>query len=136
MTRYYHIIIFALLGALFLCVLVGRFNIQYFILGAIIAGAGAYIINKDMIIKPSGRKIALYIRHLICLIGDIFISAIVSISNLIKNNKTNIKLITVDDEISSVVIANIITLTPGTVTIDKWGNTLTVLELNDSEEDI
>lgn len=65
---------------------------------------------------------------------DIYISAFSVIKDILFKNKSNIKIIDVNldtkSEFSQTLIANSITLTPGTITVEKNGSNLKVLCLN------
>lgn len=72
--------------------------------------------------------------NVIKLIFDIYISAFYVIKDILFKNKSDIKIIDIDlstkSEFHQTLIANSITLTPGTITVEKKGSHLRVLCLN------
>lgn len=69
--------------------------------------------------------------HFLKLIFDIYISAFYMIKRILFERKSNVELTSIKvkstNEFYLTAIANSITLTPGTITIEKKGSDLTVL---------
>jgi len=79
-----------------------------------------------------GIKIHKMIAYMIVLIFEIFKSALVYIYNLVAHHYQPVvfeMVLDVEDPVSVGIIANSITLTPGTITIDATDNKITVLTL-------
>lgn len=78
------------------------------------------------------------LNYFIQLIFNIYISAFHIIKSILFESKSNIAIVStktdVKNEMYQTAIANSITLTPGTITLDKKGNTLTVLCFNPESE--
>lgn len=77
-------------------------------------------------------------RYGIRLVVEIFLAGIAVIPTIIKGD-ADVEIVRVEtrlkDELLIDILANSITLTPGTVTVDKIGNQLLVLNLNALEPD-
>jgi multisubunit Na+/H+ antiporter MnhE subunit len=78
------------------------------------------------------------IKYTILLVYEIYLAGIDVIPNIL-TGKADVQIITcqteLKDELSIDILANSITLTPGTVTVEKKGQTLQVLALNAPAED-
>ena len=78
------------------------------------------------------------LRYGIRLVVEIFLAGIAVIPTIIKGD-ADVEIVRVEtrlkDELLIDILANSITLTPGTVTVDKIGNQLLVLNLNALEPD-
>jgi len=87
-------------------------------------------------------KVGRFILYLIRLIGEIFVSSFSYLARIIKKDSIPIIVeveLVVEDPLLIAIIANSITLTPGTITVDIDENKLTVISLKDiksSEESI
>lgn len=77
-------------------------------------------------------------RYGVRLIIEIYVAGIAVIPTIIKGD-ANVEIVRVEtkleDELLIDILANSITLTPGTVSVDKMGNQLLVLNLNALEPD-
>lgn len=80
----------------------------------------------------------LMLKYLLYLLMQIYVSGILSIIRMLQG-KTNVGIISfkteLENELYVCLLANAITLTPGTVTLDKSGQWLKVLCLHYSDEE-
>jgi multicomponent Na+:H+ antiporter subunit E len=118
-------------------ILFGKFSIGM-ILSGIIVGVFCLWTTEKFLIGSSYYhhypiNIFLLVTYSLHLIIEIYASGFETIKLIITGN-INPKVVVIttelDDDYSISILANSITLTPGTVTIDKNGNELTVLWLN------
>lgn len=127
--------IFAVVGAVFLCVMYERISPLIILVGMIIGGGGAYVINRGAGSDIKLSKLYNYTIHLIKLIGNIFVSAIRAIGKLGRRCKSEINVKVNDTNVSAVTLANSITLTPESVALDMEGDSLTILMLKEDNND-
>lgn len=125
-----------IVSSLFWCLLNESFSLATVIQGIVIALVTVFTVhylfwNKKYI---SYRiNIISLIKYILLLFINIYVSAIKVCYIILKYNDrpTVIKIKTkVKDDWLRCLVSNAITLTPGTVTLDKTDNTLTVLWLN------
>ena len=78
------------------------------------------------------------IRYSVCLISQIYQSGIAALPRIIRG-RSRVQLVEydtgLDNELAICLVANAITLTPGTVTVDKEGCVLKVLSFGDTPGD-
>ena len=104
--------------------------------GHIISIICVYICGKllrfDKISNINYWRLFLYVFYLI---GQIYIAGIAAIKLIIKGAKTDIVVIhtEIDNDFLKVLLANSITLTPGTLTLELKDDRLTVLWLRDKK---
>ena len=122
-------------------VLMETFDIKNALLGAVI-GTTALIFTDNLLLMKSYQKsynmnLSTLIRYIGFLIFQIYLSGLSSIRQII-TGKTNVKIIdyktSLNNELMICLLSNSITLTPGTVVIDKKGNVLKILCLNYPKE--
>lgn len=129
MKRLYYLLIFSFIGTLFFCVLTEKFYIVNCIIGFFAGGAGAFIFNRNVTLKLCIKKPFFYFKKIAILVFDIFKSSIIIIKNSFKKHTCNFSEVIADKNISTVITANCITLTPGTVAIEKDKDVIKVLNL-------
>lgn len=129
MKKYYYIVVFASLSSIFFAILMQSFNLINIITGFIIGAVGSIIINKGMIISPSIKKTLVYMLHFFKLIIDILKSTLEVIPKAFLKSNVKKEIQPANEKISAVIQANSITLTPGTITIDKTDKYIYVLKL-------
>lgn len=125
-----------IVSIIFWCLLNESFNLTTVIQGIIIALVtvfSVYYLFRDK--KYISYKINIFslIKYILVLFINIYLSAIKVCYIILRHNDhpSVIKIKTkVKDDWLRCLVSNAITLTPGTVTIDKTDNTLTVLWLN------
>lgn len=122
------------------------FTLDTSIFGIAIGAAASFLIavfsynrilekNKIKLHRP---RIILMIRYSIRLIYEIYRASFLQILRIVKqdNHSVIVKIkLDVSDPLIITLIANSITLTPGTITIDVKGRTLYVLSIKDDGED-
>ncbi|MBN2258930.1 MAG: Na+/H+ antiporter subunit E [Clostridiales bacterium] len=104
------------------------------VIGLIFSSVVSYfsfkLLQKRKIVLPS---INIVIKYIVVLIYEIFISSFYHILRIISNNEENIVVFELDfekrDTLELVMIANFITLTPGTVSIKISNNTIKVVTI-------
>lgn len=128
MKRLLYLIIFSLYGAVFYSVLNESFSLINLLTGFVTGGLGALIINKGDIINPSFYAIFKYLRLLFKLITGVYISSVKVIIGFFKKQSVCVISVEAEEGVSAVAQANCITLTPGTVTVEKTGKTLKVIK--------
>ncbi|WKY48851.1 Na+/H+ antiporter subunit E [Eubacteriaceae bacterium ES3] len=112
----------------------GKFNFLLLVSGIIISILALYFTNKVLLGKSYSEYYHLPLipifQYLIYLIFQIFKSGFTSIPKVLKGN-CRVKIVdyhtSLDSNLAISLLANAITLTPGTVTIDKNGNCLSIL---------
>lgn len=138
MKKYINHIIQILLFTLVWCVLNESFDLIYFISGVTISWLTILFVNSFLL---EGSYVLIYminpivmVRYIIRLIFQIYKSGINSFFKIIRGND-QVKIHTyhtkIKNEIKIGLLANAITSTPGTVTIDKEGQELKILSLGE-----
>jgi multicomponent Na+:H+ antiporter subunit E len=92
----------------------------------------SYVLYDDQGFRLKTFSILMFFRYLVVLIKEIFLSSIAYIKTVLSGDGVPVVFsmtLDVDDDIKVAVIANSITLTPGTVTLDVVGKTITVLAI-------
>ena len=134
MKKIYYIIIFASIGSLFFAILMQKFTLMNFLLGFFIGGIGSVIIINGMNISLTPKKQAAYLKFYLKLIASIYISTFKAIKLAWSKPNVKIESYELDNHLSPIVEANAITLTPGTITIEKNEDSLVVLHLKQKDE--
>lgn len=127
MKRFFYLLLFSVYGSLFYCALKENFSLINITIGFITGCFGAYI-NRRGFINPSFFAFFKYFLLFINLAVNIYVSAVKVIIGFFKKQSFEIKTVKADENISAVTQANFITLTPGTVTVERHDNTLSVLQ--------
>lgn len=137
MKRHNFIMFITLLIFLTWCILNESFSVNYMFVGLvssliILIVAERYIADSKMpnISLPYFIGILKYVTRVIFVL---YKSAFEIIKAILKRNfKVNIVTVTLptDDEFVNALVCNTITLSPGTITIDKTGNKAQILTLN------
>ncbi len=107
--------------------------------GGVAVGAFVTLLSKGILYNENGYwykpiRVGRLIVYLLRLIGEIFKSSVSYIARIIKKDSIPIVVqveLRVDDPLVISIIANSITLTPGTITVDVDENKLTVISLKD-----
>ncbi|MFO7637375.1 MAG: Na+/H+ antiporter subunit E [Clostridia bacterium] len=124
----------SLLGSLIWCILHEELSIGSVLVG-LMAGFLAVVFADGFLMRKEHKRVYsmnpfVFVGFSFHAIFSIFKAGILVIP-LIITGKTNVGIIRirtdVDKGLTTSLIANAITLTPGTVTIDKWDNELLVL---------
>ena len=97
------------------------------------------LLSKGILYNENGYwykpiRVGRLIVYLLRLIGEIFKSSVSYIARIIKKDSIPVVVeveLRVDDPLVIAIIANSITLTPGTITVDVNKNKLTVISLKD-----
>lgn len=142
MKKLLYYIEFGILGMIVWCILYESFTWQIVVIGLILGVLAAFFANSFLVAHQPTRayrlNIPMLLIFLIVLLYRIFKSGLSVIPSIITgNNKTGIVDIktNVPEGLPSTALANSITLTPGTVTIEKKGQNLKVLWLNKTTDD-
>lgn len=135
MKRIVYSLFFSLLGIIFYCILMESFNLLNIIIGLLIAIIGNMVLNRDIIINFTIKKIFKHVYHIVRTILSIFTSSIRVIGGLFKKKDYKISKIDSLKDINTVVDANSITLTPGTVVVDRDDESLYILEFSGEGDD-
>jgi len=87
--------------------------------------------------KIAGVNYAWFLLYVVYLIGQMYVAAIYTIRLIIKGAKSDIIDINteIDNDFLRVILANSITLVPGSVTLKMEGDKLTVLMLRDKKDE-
>ncbi len=132
MKRTFLLFLFSLIGAIFYCILMEGFHYINLIIGFVISFFGAIILIDGITGRLSIKTIWQYVKYSIKLIYSIYKSSIIVIKGIFsKSNDVEFIEKECDKEISPVAFANAITLSPGTVTVDKDNNTLIVVSFDE-----
>ncbi len=132
---------FGIIGIIVWCILYEQFSLDAIVVGFIIGVLSSLFANSFLMTRQSKR--AYYINPLIMawflinVLYQIMKSAIVNFIPIIlgKANMVTVRIRTkVDSGLMTSVIGNAITMIPGTVTLDKKENVLTVLWLDVKKE--
>lgn len=133
-NKFIYYLEFSILGMIFWCVLNESFNLTNLLIGFVMGAFAVlfsdfFIVSKEhvRIYKINPFRITAYLG---LLVFHIIVSGIKTIPIII-TGKTNIGIIKLDlksdESLTNTIIANSITMTPGTVTIDKDKDIITVL---------
>ena len=114
-----------------------RFSFLQIVIGSLLGFLAIIITDEYLLMQNYNRvyqiRIFSQIKYFLFLIKEIYIAGIMTIPKIITRN-INPEIVKIHTKIHSdlqiCILANSITLTPGTVTIDKKKQTLTVLWLN------
>lgn len=128
---------FSLLGSIIWCILYENISVGRILEGFIVGFLCVLFANGFLMTRQTYKAYyinpLIFINFIFVLIFDIIKSGILIIPSLI-TGKTNVGIVKISTKIDgglmTSTIANAITLTPGTVTIDKNENELIVLWLN------
>lgn len=139
-----HLISLLLLSTLFWVVLSMMFKGYLLVLGVASIGVTAWLCARMQIIDEEGQPLPLLLRipgYWLWLMGQVVISNIAVCRAILRGSKAiqpQMVEVSLDPQLSSVshaTIANSITLTPGTVTIEADSDTLLVHALTDQAAD-
>lgn len=126
------LLIISILGAVFYCFLMESFFYINIILGFAVSFLGAILLHRKTNIRFLPKVIWEYIVFAVLLLLNIFKSAYIVIIGMFRERNAEIITKKCEGDISCVVYANGITLTPGSVTLEQEDNTLTVLKFKDN----
>ncbi len=118
------------------------FGLQTMAFGALVSVFSLYFAGNHLVGAPFSEKypinILVHIKFFIFLVFKIYIAAFSAIKTIFTGN-ANPKLLTLKTELKSdfsrTILANAITLTPGTLSMDKRGDVLRVLWLDPKTDD-
>ncbi len=130
MARLLFFSFFALLGTLFFCALNESFSWWTILTGVVIAASGSFLFIRKLDTGFGYTRILVYSLHLAKLFVNIFHSSVREILLLHRKRPVSIDTLECDEKIGSVAVANAITLTPGTLTLEKEDDTLLVLSFS------
>ncbi|MBN2851879.1 MAG: Na+/H+ antiporter subunit E [Clostridia bacterium] len=127
---------FGFLSALIWCILYEQINIETVITGFLIGLISVFFANAFLMTRQSSKAYYInpfvFLQFIFSLLFQIFKAAVLLFPSVI-TGKVDVGIVKIETKVDrglmTSTIANAITLTPGTVTIDKDGNTLTVLWL-------
>lgn len=128
---------------LFWLLLVGKVNLYSVISGILVSMIAVwfsgFIFSRIDSVKVKYINIFVFGRFLLNVMTEIFIAAYYHILRVIIGDEESVIFdIRLDtfDEMAIILISNAITLTPGTMTVQVSGNTLTIAAFIKDEEDI
>lgn len=118
-----------------------NFSLEYILLGLMVSGLITYL-SKEIFYDVTGPIVRIpsifqLIPYSIFLVLEIYIAAFNVMKVIIKgDDRPTLYTIKLDIEEAFIItlIANSITLTPGTLTIDKKGNELLVLSIKEEKD--
>ncbi|QXM06909.1 Na+/H+ antiporter subunit E [Crassaminicella indica] len=117
-------------------ILAETINIERLFIGVVIC-IGVYVLNKELIVSDEGKnfqflkKVYCYMTYLLILIKEIIVANF-QVAKIVLSPKMNIspKIVRFHSKLKSdfyrTILANSITLTPGTLTVFMEGNELVV----------
>lgn len=125
-------LLWSMLLLLFWIILCEKFNIEVLLIGVVIASTVTYL-NRNILPSESARlrKIPLYVLYLILLLKEIILANI-NVAKIVLSPKMNISpcIVRLKTHLKSslhrAILANSITLTPGTLTLQLEGDELVV----------
>jgi len=136
MRKFLFYLEFTFLGTIIWCILYESISIEIVLTGIFVGLLSIVFSNKFLMANQTYTiyyNPIKFIAFIIILLFNIIKSGIIIIPSLI-TGKINVGIVKIETKVDSglptSIIANAITLTPGTVTIDKNKNQLTVLWLN------
>lgn len=94
------------------------------------------LMERDHATHAFSLSLAAYARYFLYLIRQIYHSGIVAMTHILRGNdavRITTHRIVLTDEFAQNLLANAITLTPGTVSIDKQEDTLHILSFADND---
>ncbi|GEK90683.1 Na+/H+ antiporter subunit E [Alkalibacterium kapii] len=122
--------------------LVEQFSLRAFLTGLFVSITVVFFTNRFLLEENYQRKYIIglitFLEYGLRLFKGIWVSGFSVIPHIL-SGKADVQIITCEtkltDELLVNILANSITLTPGTVTVDKKGSRLQVLALNPPAED-
>ncbi len=119
-----------ILGTIFYCILAESFLYWNVLAGLIVSLLGAMVFGHTFTLKLTKKSFVSNAKFFVLLIFNIYKSAIIVIRGMLKQRDALISTEECSGEISCVIEANSISLTPGTVVLEQRGNELTVLSFD------
>ncbi len=127
---------FILLGTIFYCALNEDFSVGTMLVGGVIAASGALLFTRKPGKGLCRARIFRHVLHLLRLFLNIFRSSVTEILRLPRRRPVSIDSFDCTQELSTLTLSNAITLTPGTLTLEKEDDTLLVLSFEDRKQDL
>jgi multicomponent Na+:H+ antiporter subunit E len=127
---------FIFLGTLFYCALNENFSVGTILVGGVIAASGSLLFTRKPEAGLCRALVFRYVSHLLRLFLNIFRGSVTEILRLHRRRPVSIDSFDCAEEISTVALANAITLTPGTLTLEKEDDTLLVLSFEDRKREL
>lgn len=128
---------------LFWLLLMGKISVFSVVSGMIVSELAVvfsnFIFSRIDTVKVKYINIFVFVRFILNVFLEIFIAAYYHILRIITADEVSVIFdirLDIFDEMAIILISNAITLTPGTMTVQVSGNTLTVAAFIKDEEDI